>query len=216
MKIDYTLMRMPKVKIDTREASKLRGFFGNKFSGIEEMHNLKGERFAFKYPRVQYKVINEIPLICGIGEGAGIAAGVALSTNEINIEGETLDISEKEITIENAEVGTTEDYITYKFITPWLDLNQNNIEKCSGSTEEEREKLLKRILIGNILSMFKTLNYTVDKELKINLDLLKCTVNFKNIKMKVFKGAFQVNFNLPDYIGIGKSVSRGFGTIVKL
>lgn len=26
---------------------------------------------------------------------------------------------------------------------------------------------------------------------------------------------FEVNFNLPDYIGLGKMVSRGFGTIKK-
>jgi hypothetical protein len=26
----------------------------------------------------------------------------------------------------------------------------------------------------------------------------------------------KINFDLPDYIGLGKSVSRGFGTIVRL
>jgi len=31
-----------------------------------------------------------------------------------------------------------------------------------------------------------------------------------------FLGAFTVNFSIPDYWGIGKSVSRGFGTIRKL
>jgi hypothetical protein len=39
-----------------------------------------------------------------------------------------------------------------------------------------------------------------------------------------FKGAFAVNFELPDYIGLGKSVlsgvegsvSRGFGTIKRI
>jgi len=29
-----------------------------------------------------------------------------------------------------------------------------------------------------------------------------------------FLGKFQVNFNIPDYLGLGKSVSRGFGTII--
>ncbi|MCD6152972.1 MAG: hypothetical protein J7J07_03575, partial [Syntrophobacterales bacterium] len=28
-----------------------------------------------------------------------------------------------------------------------------------------------------------------------------------------FLGAFSVNFEIPDYWGIGKSVSRGFGTV---
>ena len=31
-----------------------------------------------------------------------------------------------------------------------------------------------------------------------------------------FLGTFFVNFSIPDYWGLGKSVSRGFGTIVKM
>jgi hypothetical protein len=30
-----------------------------------------------------------------------------------------------------------------------------------------------------------------------------------------FLGTFSVNFEIPDYWGIGKSVSRGFGTIIR-
>ncbi|MGC9043447.1 MAG: CRISPR-associated endonuclease Cas6 [Myxococcota bacterium] len=51
-------------------------------------------------------------------------------------------------------------------------------------------------------------------------------VEIKNIKevptklkgtpMLGFLGTFSVNFEIPDYWGIGKSVSRGFGTIKKL
>ena len=31
-----------------------------------------------------------------------------------------------------------------------------------------------------------------------------------------FLGTFSVNFDIPDYWGIGKSVSRGFGTIERV
>ncbi|MCX8190567.1 MAG: CRISPR-associated endonuclease Cas6, partial [Candidatus Diapherotrites archaeon] len=30
---------------------------------------------------------------------------------------------------------------------------------------------------------------------------------------EAFKGMFEANISLPDYIGLGKSVSKGFGTI---
>ncbi len=33
--------------------------------------------------------------------------------------------------------------------------------------------------------------------------------------MTGFMGTFSVNFEIPDYWGIGKSVSRGFGTVVR-
>jgi hypothetical protein len=35
------------------------------------------------------------------------------------------------------------------------------------------------------------------------------------VGMTGFKGTFSVNFELPDYIGLGKSASRGFGAIIK-
>ncbi|MCC6545498.1 MAG: hypothetical protein IT392_13555 [Nitrospirae bacterium] len=31
-----------------------------------------------------------------------------------------------------------------------------------------------------------------------------------------FLGSFSVNFEIPDYWGIGKSVSRGFGTVKRV
>ncbi len=30
-----------------------------------------------------------------------------------------------------------------------------------------------------------------------------------------FLGTFSVNFEIPNYWGIGKSVSRGFGTVIR-
>jgi len=38
-------------------------------------------------------------------------------------------------------------------------------------------------------------------------------VEFKGIRMIGFKGEFTVNFNIPDFFGIGKGVSHGFGTV---
>lgn len=32
--------------------------------------------------------------------------------------------------------------------------------------------------------------------------------------MRGFLGTFTVNFEIPDYWGVGKLVSRGFGTVV--
>lgn len=40
-------------------------------------------------------------------------------------------------------------------------------------------------------------------------------VQFKNEKMLGVYGQFTSNALVPDYIGLGKSVSRGFGTIIK-
>jgi hypothetical protein len=39
---------------------------------------------------------------------------------------------------------------------------------------------------------------------------------FKDKKMIAFTGRFSSNSFLPDYTGIGKAVSRGFGTVMQI
>jgi hypothetical protein len=34
--------------------------------------------------------------------------------------------------------------------------------------------------------------------------------------MICFTGEFMVNFHIPDYLGIGKQVARGFGTVERI
>ncbi|MGQ9817977.1 MAG: CRISPR-associated endonuclease Cas6, partial [bacterium] len=80
----------------------------------------------------------------------------------------------------------------------------------------KRKQLLEKILIGNIISISKSLGYTIFEPIKANLIKIKeVTTKLKNIPMLAFLGTFSVNFEIPDYWGIGKSVSRGFGTIIK-
>ena len=80
----------------------------------------------------------------------------------------------------------------------------------------KKEELLESILIGNIISMSKSLGYTVPEPIKANIENIKeVPTSLKGTPMLGFLGTFSVNFEIPDYWGIGKSVSRGFGTVVK-
>jgi hypothetical protein len=45
---------------------------------------------------------------------------------------------------------------------------------------------------------------------------LACDTSLKGMPMLGFLGSFSVNFVIPDYWGIGKSVSRGFGTVKRV
>ena len=76
--------------------------------------------------------------------------------------------------------------------------------------------MLSQILIGNFISLSKSLDYTVPKDIKIvGLKVKEKDCNLKGNSMLGFLGTFSVNFEIPDYWGIGKSVSRGFGSVVK-
>ncbi|MCT4507860.1 MAG: CRISPR-associated endonuclease Cas6 [Tepidibacter sp.] len=213
MKLNYTILKIENLNLNQRQAQKVRGYFANKYSDNVIMHNHDDNKFIYSYPKVQYKVIGNKTIICGILEGADIVASIGIKEDKINIDGKSMDIYQKNIVKEEVEFGVTKDYIEYEFATPWLSLNQNNFTKYKNMNEMEREEFLKKILIGNILSISKSLGYTVDKQVYVWINLKEVDIKLKNIKMKGFKGSFKVNFDIPDYWGLGKSVSKGYGSI---
>ncbi len=216
MELDYTLVKFKDIDLRTREGVKLRGYFARKYQDNVIMHNHKDGNFIFTYPKIQYKVIKNTPYLCGIAEGAAIAARVGIDTDEIMIDRIELSTYEKEIMKHKAEFGLETDYMEYSFLTPWMALNQENYISYKNSNHIQKEEILKKILAGNILSMSKGVNYTVRERINTWFDLNEVYVKFKNIDMIAFKGIFRVNFRIPDYLGLGKAVSRGFGTVIKI
>jgi len=77
--------------------------------------------------------------------------------------------------------------------------------------------LLEEKLIGNLLSLFSSIHYHVDHQIELSITsiLNQRVVKYKNVKLMAFDVEFKVNMNLPSYIGLGKSVSVGFGTLTR-
>jgi len=102
-------------------------------------------------------------------------------------------------------------------LLPNLVLNEEYYEKYQRfGSEEKRKELLSRVLVGNILSIAKSLGYTVKEEIRAEIKRIRETATkLKGTPMLGFRGEFAVNFEIPDYFGLGKSVARGFGTIVR-
>jgi len=99
-----------------------------------------------------------------------------------------------------------------------LALNEKNYAKyLKLKIWKEKKEFLAKILIGNIISMSKSLDYTVPAPIKADMqNIREVKTSLKGLPMIGFLGNFSVNFEIPDYFGLGKSVSRGFGTIEKL
>lgn len=213
MELKYVVIKYPDVKLNMSDAPKLRGYFGNKYKQSQSMHNHKDEKFIYKYPLVQYKVIGKSPYLVGICEGANELLTNCLCESKIQIDEKIIDIGKIEIVTNIVNFEVTDEICEYKFVTPWVALNQINERKYSLSTEVERKELLKKILIGNLISMSKGINYNVDKQIVVELEIKSVSVTLKGIPMYGFIGSFKTNFLIPDYTGLGRSVSRGFGTV---
>jgi len=214
-KLPQTIIRFPEIELQQRDAHKLRGYFGNLFKERSTLlHNHMGNgEYRYHYPLVQYKVLENVPLLVGLNEGARLLTELFLEIEELNIDGKTIPVHHKHIENRMLEIGISDQKQTYDFESLWMGLNQKNHQKYLVSTLDERKRLLERILTGNLLSFFKYADLFVEEHIQVDGKFIEKQTRFKNRKMLAFDGAFEANVTLPDYIGLGKSVARGFGTI---
>lgn len=216
--IHTTTITFPEIELKTRDAHKLRGYFGNLFKEESPLlHNhLESGESQYRYPLVQYKVTNKTPMLMGFNEGGELLTSLFLQVKELKLDGHTYPVYSKNIKNQNWTIGLDEDLHHYKYETLWMGLNQENHRKyISNESTEERQSQLKRIAISNILAFYKAFDLILPKEQRIMLTLQvqEKSTRFKDQSMIAFNGGFTTNARLPDFAGLGKSVSRGFGTV---
>lgn len=213
IKLKIMYVKYPNIKIEKRNSAKIRGYFGNKFIENIEIHNHLDNKFLYAYPKVQYKTLQNTPFIIAIENSIPTLHNAIMQTEQIVIDNIAYNCDDIQIQLETKLLNISNKINKYTFLNPWLCLNQKNYEKYKNLDEDEKKIFLDKILIGNILSMCKGLNICVDNEIIVNTNVREVSSNFKNNKMVSFYGDFYTNFNIPNYFGIGKSVSRGFGMI---
>jgi hypothetical protein len=191
----------------------LRGYIGNRFPEYPLLHHhLK--RPILTYPRIQYKVIGGTPSILGIADGAAVLKDISDEITELVFTTGRYSVTSRVIHDHMIPISRVNDPIQYRFLTPWLALNQENYRKFGGISDwKERKQFLNRILTGNLLSMAKGLGVVIEHELVVTSHLEKVPARFKGVELTGFTGSFRVNLQVPEFFGIGKGVSQGFGTI---
>lgn len=197
--------------------SKLRGYIANQFKEYPILHHHVHQGYFYGYPRVQYKIMDGTPLILGIEEGSTVLREIYSEINELVLGHQQYTIVEKKITELDSEINCTGKNCQYTFLSPWIGLNNENHAKYVRIYDWKEKKIfLNNILVGNILSMSKGLEFVVDRTLRVHSHLDQVQVQYKGVPFIAFTGKFQVNFEIPDFFGLGKGVSQGFGTVAQL
>lgn len=215
MQITQTTIQFPDIKLQTRDAHKLRGYFGNLFMEHSPLlHNHYDDGLSrYAYPLVQYKVIDRIPALVGFQEGAELLVSLFLKIRELDIEGQHFPVLAKNIQQKQYELTVNQQLYNYSFKTLWMALNQENFRKYQQLDETEKGTFLNRQLQNNILSFYKGLSFRTDERIMVIARLEEKKTLFKNQSILAFAGQFTSNAYLPEWAGIGKAVSRGFGTV---
>jgi len=179
-------------------------------------HSHDDDELRYAYPLIQYKTINGRAAIIGIDAGTDSLASMLYPYER------TLRVGNKTESFKICETmacSTSVDYVKkpVKYtISRWMPLNKENYDVYSKTNDMiEKAELLKRMLIGNILSFAKGIGLHLESELKIQLlSYEECKpIQFKGHKMMAFNAQFMSNLRLPQYLGLGKGVSTGHGTI---
>lgn len=206
-----------------RYGHKLRGYFATNFEEILFHNHYKDGSYRYGYPLIQYKIINKKPFIIGINQGGDLITDHFLSIDKLKLGNKEYNSPTGRLSVDSQDVKVNNEYgmpvYKYKFITPWLGLSQENYKvyrnKYIEVSQKEKMDFLKSIIIGNILSFASEIDWWVEEDINVVPSLKNISVKFKGEDMIGFKGFFFSNVFLPEFIGLGKSTSRGFGTIVR-
>lgn len=206
-------------EIDDMEVHLFRGAV---VSALQDMsktlfHNHCGDDgFRYSYPLVQYKRIGGKAAMVCLEEGCGELPNiVALNGKELRIGRRYIVLKMDHVNSEELPMRITDTYHRYS-LTLWQPLNIENYHAYrSLDSLVDKVLLLQNILRGNIISLAKGLHVEMDRP--IEAFITECSpmkmIESKGVRLAAFDIEFVSNVLFPDYIGIGRSVSKGFGTL---
>ena len=198
-------------------ATRIRGALADRRPDEVLLHHHDGDgSMIYLYPRVQYKVINQQAVVLALEEGIEAARQALAGLTAVTLAGTEIAIGRIESIFAEEPFGWGEEMIEYRFLTPWVALNQENARRFAACNPSEARALLCKILIGNCLSMAKSFHYDVPGRIRADIHPRQMPVAMKGMNLLGFVGRFRLNFHLPDWTGLGKSVSRGFGTVQRI
>jgi hypothetical protein len=203
-------------RFKAHEAPPLRNFVNRHFEQAVDAHN-HGEdgSLAHRYPQIQFKMLPTAAVLIGIGDGAAVLERLWGELDHETLGSGNWKVAESDFELRDETIDASGEPITYRFVTPWLGLNQKNFRSYTGSRNQGfRKSELSRILVGNCLGLADTLGIRFRRRIEADgrqLTSVKTSVGDR--PMIGFVGRFTMNLTLPGLIGLGKSVSRGFGTI---
>jgi hypothetical protein len=184
-------------------------------------HNhLDDNKFNYRYPLIQYKVVSKRPTLLCLHEGVDeIHKFFEQRDWSICVGNRHLEMKIAKLDMNNFTMQVSDKSFDYE-IRHWVALDQKSYAEYKALTGlAERLTKLESILVGNMIAFAKGIHWTLPPKeqtpLKVKIINIQepHTVNIKGIKTLAFNLHFQANMFLPTYIGLGKNVSLGFGVV---
>lgn len=179
-------------------------------------HNHSEKGSIYRYPLIQYKQLNGKAAFLCIEEAIESVQDFFLSTNwQLDIGAGQQPLKVENLKVTEHRIGVRKKYFCYT-LKRWLPLNQDNYRRYHQLDNlSEKVALLEKILLANIISFLQGIALYIEEKIEVVIKeiLLQRLENYKGQEMQAFNIKFETNMSLPDYIGLGKGSSSGFGMI---
>lgn len=201
-----------------KEVPAFRGAIASKVGSehVNFHHHLSEREFLYGYPVIQYKSIRrQAALVCvdfGVDEVHHFFQNKSWKV-KIGDRQEVLEI--KNLRMHQFVMQVWDKSFNYRIVN-WLPFNDVNYQKFKQSDDwMQHQSLLESILTGNIISFAKGIKWDVDKQIQVRVDeiIKRKTIRIKGQTYLGLDVNFRSNVFLPNYIGLGKSPSKGYGMV---
>ena len=79
--------------------------------------------------------------------------------------------------------------------------------------EQERQSALSKMIIRNILGFARAFDVEISSRIRVKHELSEIQSFKLGTSTSGFIGNFEINFQIPEHLGIGNLSDRGFGSI---
>lgn len=220
-KIRYLKIRFNH-QLHSRDIPKFRAAVIEKTERVSSLfHNhISDTKVMYRYPLIQYKITEDKASILCLQSGTDdIHHLLTQSEMDLRIGTTTHSFEIEDVDLHFEEVSLSSSPNTYK-LSNWLALNQKHFAdwRAVENDETAQIKMLNRILLGNILSFAKGIEWWIEGTVEVEIVKINRIqkVQFKNNDVLAFSVEFQTNVSLPDFLGLGKGVSVGMGVVEKI
>ncbi len=183
-------------------------------------HNhIDEEKVIYRYPLIQYKIKDRKPsLVCLAEATEDIHYLLKQKDFRFRIGKEMIDFEIEDVRLKYEHIQVWDTMFSYN-IHNWMALNQDNYSLYKALTRlSDKIAFLEEMLEKHLRIFMEGLGIEENIPLQIVITELKGEkhIEYKDIFHLTFSLNFRSNLLIPDYVGIGKGVSVGFGIVKRI
>lgn len=180
---------------------------------------VRNKKYHYRYPLIQYKCHRQKPLLLCLNEGVEEMHHFFSQPDwsvQMNDQDQPLRI--EQFAMHEYDIRTRSKSGTYH-LRQWLPLNEENYQRYNGLESLLDRIAMLEVLLRNHLVAF-CYGIGLDPEAPITATILELKdqrwIKYKEARLLALSLTFRTNLILPDFIGLGKGVSVGWGIVRKL